>query len=130
MALPMAGRQVVLQWNATSLAGVREKNMTLNGDPIDVSSDDDNGWRKLMTISAEDQVNLDLSGVTKSQTLKSDWFAGNRTRAASLTYPSGGVLSGDFFMASYSEKQATKEAVTFEMSTQSSGTITWSPGSS
>lgn len=130
MAVAMTGRSVLLTWNSAAIAGVREKSVALNGTPIDVTADDDAGWRKLLTASGEDHVDIDLSGVTKSQILKSDFFAGTRTRTISLTYPSGGVLTGSFYLASYSEKGPFKDAVTFDAKFQSTGPITWTPGGS
>lgn len=131
MPIGMSGRQVIMTWNAVAIAGMREKGLTLNGAPIDVTADDDAGWRKLLTVSGQDQVDLSLSGVTKSQVLKSDWFTpANRTRTVSMTYPSGGVLTGTFYLAEYGEKQVYKDAVTFDCKLQSSGAITWTPGGS
>jgi predicted secreted protein len=130
MSQAFVGRTVILLWGGTTPAGVRQKGLKLNGTPIDVSADDDAGWRKLLTLSGEDSVDLDLSGVTKSQNLKSDFMAGNRTKAVSLTYPSGGVLTGTFFMASYEDTGTYKAEVTFTCKLQSTGVVTWTPGAS
>lgn len=49
-----AGRQITVHFGGNSptdlLAGVREKGVELNGEPIDITSDDDDGWRTLLTI--------------------------------------------------------------------------------
>jgi TP901-1 family phage major tail protein len=130
MANAMVGRSIILLWGATAIAGVRQKSVKCNGTPVDITSDDDAGWRKLLTVSGEDMIDLDLSGVTKSQALKSDFFAGTRTKAVSLTYPSGGVLAGTFYMGSYEDTGEHKGEVTFSLKLQSSGVVTWIPGSS
>lgn len=124
------GRTIIMLWGGAAIAGVRQKAIKLNGTPLDISSDDDAGWRKLLTLSGEDSVELDLSGVTKSQNLKSDFFAGTRTKTVSLTYPSGGVLSGTFYMGAYDETGEYKKEVTFTLKLQSSGVIAWAPGAS
>lgn len=123
------GRDVAMRWNSVLIPGVREKDLTLNGDAIDVTSDDSAGWRELMTVSAMDSVDLKLSGVTKDTTLRADWFGGTRTRPATFTYPDGGVVSGTFFLASYAEKGTYNDAVTFEATVSSSGVVTYTPGS-
>ena len=131
------GRSITFTWGddgasppvAQEIAGVREKGISLNGEAIDVSADDSNGWRELLSVSAEDQVDLSLSGVTRDETLKTDWFAGNRTQAVTITYPSGGVLSGNFYMTSLSETGAYNDATTFDMELQSTGAVTYTPGS-
>ncbi len=123
------GIDVIFKWNNATIPGTREKDMTVNGDAVDISSDDDAGWRALLAnVSAQDQVDVKLSGVTKDRTLKNDWFQGNRTRTGSLTYPDGSVLTGTFYLANYAEKGVYNDAVTFDASLTSSGVITWTPG--
>jgi predicted secreted protein len=98
-----AGRQITLFWGeespAVEIQGLREKGIELNGEPIDVTSDDDNGWRTLLTVPAENQINISLSGVSKDDTLKTDWFAGNRTKEATITFADGGTMVGTFIPA-------------------------------
>ena len=127
------GRNVSFGWGDDSpqeeIAGVREKGVSLAGEAIDVTSDENNGWRTLLTVPAENQVEISLSGVTKDDTLKSDWFAGTRTKIATLTYDDGGIITGTFYLADYSEKGSYKDAVTFEAKLMSSGVVTFTPGS-
>ena len=42
------GRNIILNWGAQPIAGVKEKALTVSGEPIDISSDDDAGWRSLL----------------------------------------------------------------------------------
>ena len=112
---------------ARSIGGVREKSLALNGEAVDVSADDSNGWRELLTVPAENQVDLSISGVTRNDALKQDWFSGNRTKTATLTYPDGGVISGTFFLANFSETGAYNDATTFDAELQSTGPVTYIP---
>ena len=124
-----AGRQVLLTWNGLQLLGVREKGVTLNGEPINVTSDEDNGWRTLIPdVPNEDAVEIKLSGVTKDDRLKTDWFARTRTRTAVFTYPNGAIISGTFMMASFSEGIPYNNALTFETTLMSHGVVTFTPG--
>lgn len=122
------GRAVVFTWNGSAVLGVREKDLTLNGAAINVTSDDNSGVQKLLAVSAEDSVEIKLTGVTKSDVLKADWFASNRTRAVTLTYPNGAIISGVFFMSAYGEKSPYKDATTFDATLMSNGAITFTPG--
>lgn len=122
------GRSIALTWAGAAVAGVREKKKSLSGAAVDVSSDEDNGWRELLEVAQQNEVNLSLSGVTKSDTLRSAWFDGSRTATATLTYPDGGVLSGTFYLASYNETGAYNNATTFDCELQSSGEVTYTPG--
>lgn len=121
------GRKVEFKWNSIAVPGVREKSAACNGAPINVSSDESDGWQYLLDEAGENAVTISISGVTKSTILKADWFAGTRTRDVTFTYPDGGVLAGSFFMASYSESEPYNEATTFESELQSSGEITYTP---
>lgn len=129
----VAGRQVQFLWGDDSpmveIPGVREKGFEFNGEPIDTTSDDDDGWRTLLSLPGENQVNLNLNGVTKNARLKNDWFAGNRLQSAMIVFPDGAVLTGTFFMASFKETASYKDALTFEAVLNSSGTISYTPGS-
>jgi len=129
MSGPFLGRGIALTWGGSSIGGVREKKKTLNGAPVDVTSDDDAGWRALISNdSGQNEVNLSLSGVTKTDLLKVDWFGNTRTKAVTMTYPNGGVMSGTFFMASYAETGSYKDAVTYDIELQSSGPVTYVAG--
>ncbi len=128
------GRQVDFFFGGQSpgdeILGVREKSLDLNGEPIDVTSDEDNGKRTLLdNLSAQDEVNLGINGVTKDTRLKEAWFSGNRTQICRLQYPNGGVLTGTFFLTSYKETESYKDATTFEATLASSGTISFTAGS-
>jgi TP901-1 family phage major tail protein len=126
-----AGRQITLNWGSTSPAteiqGLREKGIELNGEAIDVTSDDDNGWRTLLTIPAQNEVNISLSGVSKDDTLKEAWFTGARSSAATITFADGGTMSGTFYLATFSETGTYNEATVFECELQSSGVVTYTP---
>jgi predicted secreted protein len=122
------GRKIVLTWNGAAIEGVREKGIALAGEPINVSDDDSDGWRELLSEVGENTVDISLSGVIKSTALKVDWFAGTRTRAVVITYPDGSIIAGDFMLASYNETGPYADATTFEGALQSTGEITYTPG--
>jgi predicted secreted protein len=127
-----AGRQITVLWGSESpqpeLEGVREKGIELNGEPIDITSDDDNGWRSLLTIAAQNEVNLSISGVSKDGVLRADWFAGTRTQPATIRFADNSEITGIFYLASYNETGTYNEATVFEAELQSSGVIAYTPG--
>lgn len=125
------GRSIKFFWGDTiplpEIPGVREKGLELNGEPIDVTADDSNGWRELLAVPAENQANISLSGVTKDHRLKTDWFAGTRTRLATLRYSDGTEISGSFYLATYNETAVYNDAAAFEATLQSTGPVTLTP---
>lgn len=122
----MLGRKIVLEWGDEEILGVREKGVSCAGEPVDLTSDEDNGWRTLLANEAgQNQIEISISGVVKSNALRADWFAGTRTKTATIRYPDGGEVSGTFFLASYNETGPYNDATTFEGTLQSSGEITY-----
>jgi TP901-1 family phage major tail protein len=118
-----------LKISGTAVAGVREKSVAINGEAIDVSADDSSGWRELLADPSEQQVDISVSGVAKSNVLKIAAFSNNaRVKPITLEYPDGGIISGDFYLATYNETNPYKDAVTFEASLQSSGPVSYVPG--
>lgn len=113
---------------ADEIQGVREKGLECNGEPIDITADEDAGVRVLLddTVAVK-SVNLSVSGVTKDTRLRAAWFAGELTQPIRLEYPGGGSISGTFFLASYTETEPYNEATTFQASLQSSGAVTYTP---
>ncbi len=121
------GRKIILTWGGQQIDGVREKSAALNGEPIDVTADESDGWRELLADPGQNEANISISGVTKSDRLKDDWFNGDRMQTATITYPDGGVLSGTFFLASYTDTGAYNDATTFQAELQSSGEVAYAP---
>ncbi|MBX9758703.1 MAG: phage tail protein [Beijerinckiaceae bacterium] len=121
------GRAVTLTWDGAAIDGVREKGIALAGEPIDITSDEDDGWRTLLATAGENQVTITMSGVTKSNVLRAAWFAGARTEAVVVTYPSMGSFTGNFYLASYSESDPYNDATTFDCELQSTGEVTYTP---
>ena len=127
MADGFAGRAVTFTWNGATVKGVREKGITMNGEAINVTSDEDSGWRTLLDVSAEDSIDISLSGVTKDDVLANAYLTGNRTGVAVLTYPSGRVIEVDAFLANYAETGPYNNAVTFTATINSTGLPRYTP---
>ena len=122
-----AGRDITATWGGTSLGGVRETGITMNGDAIDITDNDSNGFRELLADTARNELNISISGVSKANTLAADIFGSNadRTQTLVVTYANGDTLSATFWLASYTETGAYEDATTFAAEFQSSGTITF-----
>ncbi len=116
-----------MTWGGSAIPGVREKGITINGEAIDISSDDDDGWRKLLDVPGERSVDISISGVLISDAVKAALFNGSRTQAVVLTYPSGAVITGDFYLGTLSETEPYKGEATFDATLQSTGEVTFTP---
>jgi predicted secreted protein len=122
------GRSLLIKKGSTVLAGMRTKGVAINGEPIDITSDDDSGYRTLLSDVGTLSVDLSIEGITKDDTLKALILAGGTSLMLTditVEYPDGKTLDGDFFLASLEETGAYNEAVTFSGSLQSSGAWTY-----
>lgn len=121
------GRRIVLTWGGQEIEGVQQKGIALSGTPVDVTSDDNDGWRSVLAEPGQNEVTLSLSGVTKSQVLKEDWFAGERTKAVAITYPDGGQIAGQFYLSTYTDNGPFAAGTTFDCELMSTGVVTYTP---
>ncbi|MGE0602231.1 MAG: phage tail tube protein [Xanthobacteraceae bacterium] len=121
------GRKITLEWDGNEVAGVREKGVNMNGEPVDITSDEDGGWRTLLAEAGQSQVDISVSGVTKSSELRNAWHAGGvaRQKVMTLTYPDGSEITALFNLVSYQETGPYKEATTFEASFQSAEEVAY-----
>jgi TP901-1 family phage major tail protein len=128
-----AGRTIIVRWGTGSplpaVAGLREKGITLGGEAIDITNDSSLGWRELLNVPSTQSVDLSCSGVAMDDTLRDVWFNGNRMGSAEFVYPDGGIVSGTFYLQEYSDTGAHDDAITFEATFASSGSVTYTPGS-
>lgn len=125
------GRDVTVTWKGTAIKGLREKKINHNDEPIDITTSEDAGVQVLLNASGQDSIELSLTGVTKDDQLKADWFAGGSSRQGALvvTYPNGATLSGTFQLSGFKEGVPYKEAITFECTMKSTGAFVFTPGS-
>lgn len=120
-----SGRELKINYNGGTISGVRTKSFTVNRNPVDITNDDDNGYRALLQDPGEIQIDFSVDGVTKDLILREA-----ATDPASLfldlelEWPDGYKISMDFFLASYSESGNYNEAITYSASFQGSGVPT------
>lgn len=125
-----SGRKLIIKRGTTVIAGVRTKGVTINREPIDITNDDDDGWRGILAEPGEKQIDLSVGGVTKDDTLRAVAFADPAVfEDMTLEFPDGSVISGDFFISSYNESGDYNDAITFDATFQSSGVIDYTPAS-
>lgn len=123
------GRDLKIKKGATVLAGVRTKGIAIAGEPIDITTDDDLGYRTLLEDAGQMSLDVSIEGVTKDNVLKGLIVSGGTLLLTDITivYPDGGIIDGDFFLASLEESGAYNDAITFTGALQSSGAWTYTP---
>lgn len=122
------GRNLLLKTGATVIAGVRTKGVSVNKEPVDVTTDDDSGYRTLLSEAGQVSLDLSLDGITKDAELRAAILGGTTMTltGVTLTYPNGDVLSfTEVMLTSLEESGAYNDAITFTASLQSSGAWTY-----
>jgi len=133
MAFPVVGRKVGLYDVSVSpavlVAGARGKTISINNESIDITSDDDAGYRTLLSDPAVRSIDLSIEGVAKNADLLTAATASDATLLLGyeLRIEGVGTVACDFYLSSVELGAPYNEAVTFSASLQSSGVFTFTP---
>jgi len=129
----LVGRKVIIKKGSSSpketLAAGRTKTISINKEPVDITSDDDNGVRSLLsTDAAVRSIDLSFEGVTKDDTLLADALSGvNNVDSYEIDIDGIGTISGSFFLTSVQINAPYNDATTFTAELQSTGSFTYTP---
>lgn len=123
-----AGRKIIITRDGSPIAAGRSKTITINNEPIDVTTDDDDGFRTLLEDPATRSVDLSIEGVMEDDVLLAAAAdAGPFIETVSITFDSGAVLSGEFRFNSLAITGEHDGATTFTAEMQSTGAYTFTP---
>lgn len=129
-ALP--GRKVIIKKGSpgVKVAAARSKSITFNNEPIDITSDDDQGVRQLLEGAgeqAEKSLDLSVEGVTKDAVFLNDLATGANVDDYEIEIPGIGTFEGKFFLTSTALTAPYNDATTFTAELQSTGPFTFTP---
>lgn len=119
-----AGRRVRLHLDGVYIGAARTKTVTINNEAIDISTDDDVGFRALLDSDpASRAIDMSVEGILK------DSFLVNKALAAGDSLMVDGLIefdgiadiAGQFYMSSLELGAPYNDGVTFSASLQSSG---------
>lgn len=120
------GRKAVLKKDTTTIASLRTRTVTLNNEPVDVTTDDAEGFRTLLAEPGTKTLDISCEGLTTDATLLTAAMSGTDIlEAYSILFPAIGTLAGDFVITSFEVGAAYNEASTFSASLQSAGEFTF-----
>lgn len=124
------GRAVTVKWDAVTLVGVRSRSAGITAEYVDVTTDDDAGWRKLLSDPAVRSVEVTVSGIASSEVLLAAILNANVTGEtidialpSSLTTP--GKISGTFLVSAYEMSGDHDGAAEFSATFMSDGAVTY-----
>ena len=123
-----AGRDMVIKKAGTVIAGVRKVSLSIDTVSIDITSADDIGFQKLMSVSAGRSISLSVEGVESDRVLYTIGIVSGTSQLLtdlSITIPTAAttndVITGDFYMSNYKGEGDYKDAVMFSATFTSSG---------
>lgn len=130
----IAGRKITISKDSGSgpdaLQGLRSKTITYGAETIDITSDDDDGYRALLTTSvAQRQLDIAVEGMVKDD----EWLEiaasdeGLLSGVYTVNLPGIGTVSGTFVFSGFEKTGTYNDAVTFSATMQSSGAFTVTP---
>lgn len=122
----LVGRRVTFTPSGSGVVvtGMRTKSITLNNEPIDITSDDDEGWRRYLDEDpAERSIEMSVDGVTKDVGLMRLAALGGDQLISeyTLTFPGLASFTGDFHIGTLELGAEYNNAVTFSCTITSSG---------
>lgn len=123
MSGPYKGRSITLTWKGSPIAKMRTKGVSIANEPIDVTSDSDDGWRNQLSEAGERQINISVAGIVVNDTLRKAAIGTNISGATVMTWPDGSSLTGTFNITSYNENGEYNGAIAFEAELQSIGPV-------
>ena len=125
------GRALVIDWDSVTLVGVRSKTYSITNDYVDVTNDDDSGWRTLLADPGLRSVEVTVAGITTDQVLLAEIMKANisgEPLAVDLPTATGASLGGTFVVSSYEGSGEHDGAYEFSATFMSSGEVTYTAG--
>ncbi len=127
-----AGRLFFIKKDATTIGGLRNVSVTVNGSPINVEDQGDLGFQTLLadTITGR-SIEINGDGLETDQVLRDIAFATSATGKfmsdLTIEFPNGDAVSGDWFFSTYGETGPYEDAQSFTCSFTSDGEWTYTP---
>lgn len=126
------GRELTVDWNATTLVGIRTRGLAISAEPVDVTTDDDTGERTLLPDPGVRSAEISVAGITSDEVLIAEILSGISGRtltSAVVNLPSTlavpGTITFDAFISSFEITGEHDGAVEFTATLMSAGAITY-----
>lgn len=132
-----ASRDLLVEKSDVAILGINAKSLAIAKEPIDVTTDENNGYRTLLAKAGTKSLDISFSGVTKDTLLRSLIMTEQSQLLTdiSIQYPpygaqvAGDTITGDFYFNGFTENGGGSDgAIEFDGTLQSSGEWTYTAG--
>lgn len=128
------GRNVLVKYNTTgstyaTVGGAREATLTISNEPVDITTSDDAGVRKLLEGAGVNSVSVKLQGVyvedAAAAAIRID-ASTNAHRNFQFVMPGtvAKTYQGSFMVASFEEAGSYNGTATYNLTLESAGAVT------
>lgn len=122
MANEILGREIPVTIDGTLVGVARTKSMTINNEPVNVTSDGDDGIQRILSTPGEKSVEASVTFMFDSNDESLIDTALTSDCIVPISFDFGTYQrEGDFFIASVGTTMEYNDAVSIEVSLQSSG---------
>ena len=122
MANEILGREIPVTIDGTLVGVARTKSMTINNEPVNVTSDGDDGIQRILATPGEKSIEASVTFMFDSDDESLIDTALGNDAIVPISFDFGDYQrEGNFFIASVGTTMEYNDAVTVEVSLQSSG---------
>ena len=122
MANEILGREIPVTIDGTLVGVARTKSMTINNEPVNVTSDGDDGIQRILSTAGEKSVEASVTFMFDSNDESLIDTALTSDCIVPISFDFGTYQrEGDFFIASVGTTMEYNDAVSIDVSLQSSG---------
>lgn len=116
-------RKMRVRYGGVIMAGVQNKSFSTGNEAIDVTSDDDVGFRAILKDPAVKSLSINVDGVTKSKEFRARAIAGEDLifDDIQLEFEDGSYIAGSFYFGNYEESGPQADALKFSATLESVG---------
>lgn len=111
-----------------TLAGLRENTLRINNEPVDTTNKDSAGWRNLLEGAGTQAVTVTATGIADTaatyETVKG-YAQANSINTFQIIGPDNDAAEGAFQITSFEEGGAHNGELTFSLTLESAGTISF-----
>ena len=128
------GRKLTIDWDSVTLVGVRTRGFTITNDHVDVTTDDDVGWRKLLADPGLRSIEVTVGGITSDEILVNEMLKASITgEPLDIMLPTGtaagvstpGKLAGTFMVSSFEQTGEHDGGAEFSTTFMSDGAVVY-----
>jgi predicted secreted protein len=130
------GRELTVDWDSTTLVGIRTRGLSIAAEPVDVTTDDDDGERTILPDPGVRSAEISVAGITSDEVLLGEILSGVTGRTltgATVNLPSTlaspGTIVFDAFLSAFEITGEHDGAVEFTATLMSAGPITYTASS-